>query len=500
VGRDSLGLLPHGARGASALPPLSVLVLPTLALALPIAATLERLQAEAVRRALAEPCLTAALARGVSRRRLVWAHALRLGAGSVLGVAGVLAGALLSGSVAVELVTSWPGLGRLSYEAFIARDVHLAAACAGVAALLLAFGIAASDLALAHVDPRAAALTGGRRGPRDDRARTRARRCLDAARRGCAVDCALRRRHAVPRSPVRAADAGARHRRGRRPRAAVHPPAAARAPARADLCGGRVHPVPLAWFRDGHLVRPADAGIPLFLLGADGLGRDLFSRLLHGARRSLLLAGLATLAALALGGALGALAGYSGGRLDGGIMRMADLAIVLPALYVLLALRAALPLYVPPGTTFVYMLGLFAAVGWPMPARGVRGIIAAEREREYVLAAIAAGASRTRVLLRHLAPASFSFLRTQATVLLPAFIVAEATLSFVGLGFPDHAPSWGSLLQDTANLGVLGTAPWLVAPVVVLFSVVLGVNLTLDRATRGGAALGLAPAARREPA
>jgi peptide/nickel transport system permease protein len=181
-------------------------------------------------------------------------------------------------------------------------------------------------------------------------------------------------------------------------------------------------------------------------------------------------------------------------------MRIADLAIVLPALYVLLALRAALPLYVPPGTTFVYMLGLFAAVGWPMPARGVRGIIAAEREREYVLAAIAAGASRTRVLLRHLAPASFSFLRTQATVLLPAFIVAEATLSFVGLGFPDHAPSWGSLLQDTANLGVLGTAPWLVAPVVVLFSVVLGVNLTLDRATRGGAALGLAPAARREPA
>jgi peptide/nickel transport system permease protein len=258
-------------------------------------------------------------------------------------------------------------------------------------------------------------------------------------------------------------------------------------------------PVPLAWFRDGRLVRPADAGVPLFLLGADGLGRDLFSRLVHGARRSLLLAGLATLAALAIGAALGTLAGFAGGRLDRGIMRVADLAIVLPALYVLLALRAALPLYVPPGTTVVYMLVLFAAVGWPMPARGVRAIIAAEREREYVLAAIAAGASRTRVLVRHLAPASLGFLRTQAALLLPAFVVAEATLSFVGLGFPDHAPSWGSLLQDTANLGVLGTAPWLVAPAVVLFSVVLGVNLTLDHSARAGAALGLAPAARNEP-
>jgi peptide/nickel transport system permease protein len=153
-------LAPMGARGASALPPLSVLVVPTLALALPVAATLERLQAEAVRRALADPCMTAALARGVSPRRLVWAHALRLGAGSVLGVAGVLAGAVLSGSVAVELVTSWPGLGRLSYEAFIARDVHLAAACAGVAALLLALGITASDVALAHADPRAAPADG----------------------------------------------------------------------------------------------------------------------------------------------------------------------------------------------------------------------------------------------------------------------------------------------------------------------------------------------------
>jgi peptide/nickel transport system permease protein len=157
-GAASLGLLPsYAAIGVRpyALPPLSSLALPVLALALPLAAALERLQAEAMGRALAEPCATAALARGVSWRRVVWVHGLRLGAGSVLGVAGVLAGAVLSGSVAVELVTSWPGLGRLSYEAFVARDVHLAAACAGVAALVLAAAVTASDAALVLVDPRA---------------------------------------------------------------------------------------------------------------------------------------------------------------------------------------------------------------------------------------------------------------------------------------------------------------------------------------------------------
>jgi peptide/nickel transport system permease protein len=255
--------------------------------------------------------------------------------------------------------------------------------------------------------------------------------------------------------------------------------------------------VRLAWLRLGHVVGPEDPGVPLLLIGADSLGRDLFSRILHGARISLLLAALATAAALGVGALVGAAAGFAGGRVDEAIMRVADVAVVLPVLYVLLALRAALPLVVPAETTFLYMLALFVAVGWPMPARGVRAIIAAEREREYVLAAVAAGASRTRVLVRHLVPASRGFLRTQATVLLPAFIVAEATLSFLGLGFPDHAPSWGTLLNDTANIGVLGTAPWLIAPAVALFSVVLGVNLALDRAAPAAAAFGHAPAVPR---
>ena len=130
--------------------------LPALALALPFAAMLERVQAQAIAQALAEPCMLAALARGLSARQVLWRHAWRLGARPVAAVGGLLAGTLLSGSFAVELVTSWPGLGRLTYDALVFRDFYLAAGCATAAALLLAIGVLASDLLVAVVDPRVA--------------------------------------------------------------------------------------------------------------------------------------------------------------------------------------------------------------------------------------------------------------------------------------------------------------------------------------------------------
>lgn len=130
------------------------LVLPTLALALPIAATLERLQSEAIGEALAEPSLTAALGRGLSRRRVLWRHGLRLSLKPVLAIYGIMIGSLLSGSFAVEILMSWPGLGQLLYSAFVARDTFLIAGCAVAASVFLAAGILLSDIALALVDPR----------------------------------------------------------------------------------------------------------------------------------------------------------------------------------------------------------------------------------------------------------------------------------------------------------------------------------------------------------
>jgi peptide/nickel transport system permease protein len=234
----------------------------------------------------------------------------------------------------------------------------------------------------------------------------------------------------------------------------------------------------LRWFADGTLVtgRPDD-GAPLLLLGADGYGRDMFSRLLHGARVTLALAILATLLATLVGAAVGGIAGYAGGWADAILSRVTEFVLVLPAIYVALALRAALPLVLPDTAVFFFLLLIFAALGWPIVARGVRAIVAAERARDYVSAARAAGATDLRVLTRHLLPASKGYLMAQGTLLLPAFILAEATLSYVGLGFASTTPTWGTMLQDASNVALLGDAPWTLAPAAAIFIVVLGVNL-----------------------
>ncbi len=128
------------------------------------------------------------------------------------------------------------------------------------------------------------------------------------------------------------------------------------------------------------------------------------------------------------------------------------------------------------------MAASFGLIGWPVAARGVRAIAARERGRDYVRAAEAAAASPWRVMVRHLLPATSGFLRTQALLLLPAFVVAEATMSFAGLGFPDYAPGWGTLLHDASNLASLGGATWLLIPAFGLATLVFGVTLALDAA------------------
>lgn len=130
------------------------LPLPALALALPVAASLERLQSQALGEALRHPSVIAARARGLSTRRTTWVHAWRLSLKPVLGILGIVIGTVLSGSFAVEIVMDWPGLGDLMYQALIARDVHLAAGCAAVGAALLSIGLLAADVALALADPR----------------------------------------------------------------------------------------------------------------------------------------------------------------------------------------------------------------------------------------------------------------------------------------------------------------------------------------------------------
>jgi peptide/nickel transport system permease protein len=220
-----------------------------------------------------------------------------------------------------------------------------------------------------------------------------------------------------------------------------------------------------------------DTTQPVFLLGADSYGRDLLSRLLHGARVSISLALLGTLGALTLGGLIGGAAGYRGGWLDEVAMRAADFVIVLPVIYVVLVLRAMLPLVLPPATVFLLMTCIFALVGWPFVARGIRGIVIAEREREYVVAARSLGAGPARILARHLMPACAGHLLAQVTLLLPAFVLGEATLSYVGLGFPAHLATWGTMLTEAANVSAMARFPWTLAPAAAIFLLVLAANL-----------------------
>ena len=240
---------------------------------------------------------------------------------------------------------------------------------------------------------------------------------------------------------------------------------------------------PVRLFRDGLLLSIDESDGPWLPLGSDALGRDVFARLLYGARQSLGVAFAASLAALAIGSLAGAVAGYVGGRTETWVMSAADFVLVLPALYVALALRAALPLVLSTGEVFAGLVAVLAAVGWPLFARGVRGILAAERNKEYAEAAYSMGASPLRILLRHLLPATRGFAASMLMMTLPAFLLAEGTLSLVGLGFPVPTPSWGVMLRDALQGAAFTDAPWLLAPAAALVLTVFAVFL-IDAKTR----------------
>ena len=218
---------------------------------------------------------------------------------------------------------------------------------------------------------------------------------------------------------------------------------------------------------------------PWFLLGSDPLGRDVLSRLLIGARLSLGVAVLSAIFALTIGALVGAMAGYAGGWIDNALMRLADFVIVLPGIYVVLALRGALPIHLETGEVFIALVAVLSLVGWPTVARGVRGIVVVERQAEYAEAARASGAGAWRLVTRHLLPATRGFLGVQVTLLVPAFVMGEATLTFVGLGFAEAFPSWGTMLEDASKVSTAADAPWLLSPAAAIVLTVFVVH-TLD--------------------
>ncbi|HYI06369.1 MAG TPA: ABC transporter permease [Reyranella sp.] len=239
----------------------------------------------------------------------------------------------------------------------------------------------------------------------------------------------------------------------------------------------RDNPMTIHWFSPGALAQVDESRGPWLLLGGDALGRDIFARVVRGARLSLGVSIMAAAGALLMGAFAGALAGFSGGWADDLVMRIADIVLILPAIYVVIVLRAAMPLVLSTSQVFLTLVVVLALAGWPYVARGVRAVVAAERGKEYAEAARAIGAGWWRILLRHLLPASRGFLAVQATLLMPAFILAEATLSFVGFGFAEPTPSWGVMLQGAGQTGTLVEAPWLLSPAAAIVLSVLALYL-----------------------
>jgi peptide/nickel transport system permease protein len=202
----------------------------------------------------------------------------------------------------------------------------------------------------------------------------------------------------------------------------------------------------------------------LFLMGTDGFGRDQFSRLLYGGQVSLFAGFVAAAFAVVTGLLLGGIAGMYGGRVDDVAMRVAEVFITVPWFYLLIAVRAFLPLQISPVTAFLLVVAVIGMVGWGRPARLVRGVVLSARERNFVLAARGFGASNAYLLRRHLMPLTFRVLLTQMAVLIPQFILAEVILSFLGLGIGEPFPSWGNMLAYAQQYHVLVSYWWMLLP------------------------------------
>jgi peptide/nickel transport system permease protein len=221
----------------------------------------------------------------------------------------------------------------------------------------------------------------------------------------------------------------------------------------------------------------------VFLLGTDEFGRDWYSRLCHGASVSLLLAPAAALLSLTLAIALGGWAGYHGGWIDRVVMSATEVFVVLPWFYVVVALRAALPLTLSSEATLFTVFALLSVLGSATPARLFRGIVLSTRSAGFVFAARAAGAPGLRIFRSHLLPFLMTAAWTQFLVTVPAYIITEVTLSFLGIGVAEPTATWGGMLAPLQQYIVLTSYPWMFAPAVAVVVVCFALQVVAQTAT-----------------
>lgn len=231
---------------------------------------------------------------------------------------------------------------------------------------------------------------------------------------------------------------------------------------------------------DHKLIGPLNPGDPMYLLGADRLGRDLFSRIVYGTRISMSIGLIGVALSLVLGVILGGISGYYGGRIDNAIQRLIEFILSLPTTPLWLGLAAALPPNWPPLRIYFCITIILSLYGWTNLARVVRGRFLSLRTEDFVTAARLDGASQPRIIFRHMVPSFVSHIIAEVSLAIPNMILAETALSFLGLGLQPPVVSWGVLLQEAQNIRSIATAPWLFAPGLAVVVAVLALNFVGD--------------------
>jgi len=218
----------------------------------------------------------------------------------------------------------------------------------------------------------------------------------------------------------------------------------------------------------------------IFLFGADNLGRDLFSRILVGGRISIGISLFAVLFSTIVGTIIGSITGYFSGKVDMLGQRIIETFIVFPQILIWLSLSAAIPADISPYLVLLGIIIVLAAATWARLARDIRAKTLSVRENDHIQVAKTFGASHTRIIFRHILPLHVSHILVIATLNLPAIVIGESTLSFLGIGIKSPLTSWGALMRQAQNINSIASHMWLLIPGIFILILVLAYNFLGD--------------------
>jgi peptide/nickel transport system permease protein len=231
---------------------------------------------------------------------------------------------------------------------------------------------------------------------------------------------------------------------------------------------------------DLHLFGTGDPDMPVFILGSDLIGRDVFTRVIYGARISLTVGLIGIALSFVFGLLLGGIAGYFGGIIDEVVMRVIDVMYSLPTIPLWMSLAAALPQDWPQLRTYFYVTIILSILGWTGLARTVRGKMLSLREEDYIMAAKLDGENEWQIITRYMLPGFASYIIVQMTLFIPGMILGETSLSFLGIGLHEPTVSWGVMLHDTQEIKAIAQTPWLLWPCAFVIVAVLMFNFLGD--------------------